>query len=86
MQLPGVITGAGPIVNAAAVLGCIYFGVRLVQIVRQLVQGDQTSRQREEAARQLRADLKEDLADQLELLAARLENMVTRAVQEAKRG
>jgi hypothetical protein len=79
MQLPGVITGESPMVNVAAALGCVYFGIRLVQIVRQMVQGDQ-------ATRQLRADLKEDHADQLELLAARLENMVTRAVHEAMRG
>jgi len=78
MQLPGVITEAGPIVNVAAVLACVYFGVRLVQIVRQMVQGDQT-------ARQLRADLKEDLADQLEHLAVRLELMVKDVVREARR-
>jgi nitrogen fixation/metabolism regulation signal transduction histidine kinase len=82
MQLPSVITDAGPLVNVAAVLACVYFGVRLVQIVRQLVQGSTAAQD----ARQLRADLKEDHADQLQLLEARFEIMVKDAVREARRG
>lgn len=85
MQVPSVIGGGGIVVNLAAAVALVYFGVRLWQAIRPPAPPSSVGHAQD--LHQLRHDLKEDHADQLQFLAVKLEMTIREVVrQELARG